>query len=530
VKDYSDMRVEIPKNTFIAKIGNGKYVYLQGKCQRVEGKKWPTAPKTAIGKLDETTGQLIPNGNYFKIYPEELPDKYPNHVESIGQFIMFDKIITDLALKGIIKKVFSENTDEILSYVLYMLTSGNIMSYLPYYQDSHRLYTKKVLDSSTASRFFEGEITEERHEKFLDEWIKKHIDTKYLAYDVTSISSYATSMEGLEYGYNRDREKLRQLNLGILYSQNGMLPLTYRIYSGSIPDKTHYISILNYSRELGFKDVTFIPDQGFNIEENKDFIMSEGMSYIMSISLDRKPLSSLSFEEIKNLKSIRNYIPQYDVHGMQLEYDDTECGYFLFFNPAKQELDRRCFMSKITRMEAEMEELSSKTTLTKRYEKYFVLSGDFPKPGKFEFTEDIEAIDSALERLGVFALETNINDISPAILLRLYKTRNIVESCFDNLKNDMDFSRFHTHERKTTDGKVFCGFIALIINQTLHNLRLQNEELSKFTLKSIFLELERVKVFCYKSGEKYLNPLTKKQKTILKALGINKSDLEKYIF
>ena len=48
---------------------------------------------------------------------------------------------------------------------------------------------------------------------------------EFLAYDVTSISSYSKGIESLEWGYNRDKEKLPQLNLGMYYGESSGLPL-----------------------------------------------------------------------------------------------------------------------------------------------------------------------------------------------------------------------------------------------------------------------------------------------------------------
>lgn len=41
---------------------------------------------------------------------------------------------------------------------------------------------------------------------YCHEWMKNEPAKEYLAYDVTSISSYGHGMENLEWGYNRDKE------------------------------------------------------------------------------------------------------------------------------------------------------------------------------------------------------------------------------------------------------------------------------------------------------------------------------------
>ena len=40
---------------------------------------------------------------------------------------------------------------------------------------------------------------------------------KGVFYDISSISSYSKKIEGVEWGYNRDKERLAQINIGMLY-------------------------------------------------------------------------------------------------------------------------------------------------------------------------------------------------------------------------------------------------------------------------------------------------------------------------
>ena len=68
---------------------------------------------------------------------------------------------------------------------------------------------------------------------FFNDWMKRRKNTEYLAYDVTSISSYGKNMENLEWGYNRDKEKLPQINMGMYFGEESGLPLYYRVYPGS---------------------------------------------------------------------------------------------------------------------------------------------------------------------------------------------------------------------------------------------------------------------------------------------------------
>jgi transposase len=63
---------------------------------------------------------------------------------------------------------------------------------------------------------------------------RKFLEKDYLCYALTSILSFAKGVKFARYGYNREHEKLRQINLAILIGQNTMLPAYYRSMPSSI--------------------------------------------------------------------------------------------------------------------------------------------------------------------------------------------------------------------------------------------------------------------------------------------------------
>jgi len=51
-------------------------------------------------------------------------------------------------------------------------------------------------------------------------WLEHVLEGDYLCYDITSVSS-ARHNEYTHYGYNRDNEQVEQINLAMLFGQNG---------------------------------------------------------------------------------------------------------------------------------------------------------------------------------------------------------------------------------------------------------------------------------------------------------------------
>lgn len=77
----------------------------------------------------------------------------------------------------------------------------------------------------------------------------------YIAYDVTSISTYSNGIVEAEYGYNRDHEDLKQINIGMFTATKSRLPVYYENYNGSLTDKSELCCILENAKEVGIDSV-----------------------------------------------------------------------------------------------------------------------------------------------------------------------------------------------------------------------------------------------------------------------------------
>jgi transposase len=47
-------------------------------------------------------------------------------------------------------------------------------------------------------------------------------------------------------------------------------------------------------------------------------------------------------------------------------------------------------------------------------------------------------------------------------VLDIYRRKDVVEKCFDNLKNAIDMKRLRSHCTESSDGKMFIAFVSLI--------------------------------------------------------------------
>ena len=234
--------VELPEHGIAYKKVSGKtYVYYVTATYRNE-KGRPTCDRSLIGRLDGETGKLIPNRNYYEIYLKN-PAPQTKGIFQYGVYDVFNKICAKLGVLRLLKQYFPENYSKILTVAQYMLSEGNVMCYIDDYTEEHCTQLNGVLNDEKYSKVF-SLIRQEDIMLFFREWLKQKKPKEYVAYDVTSISSYSKNITELEWGYNRDKEKLPQLNLGMYFSEKSKLPLYYRTYPGSISDKAHLRYIL----------------------------------------------------------------------------------------------------------------------------------------------------------------------------------------------------------------------------------------------------------------------------------------------
>ena len=87
------------------------------------------------------------------------------------------------------------------------------------------------------------------------------------------------------------------------------------------------------------------------------------------------------------------------------------------------------------------------------YERFFFVKETPVRGVKVTFDEDAIA-EYKKNRVGWFVLAGN--DIKDKVkALEVYRAKDAVEKCFDDMKNDLDMKRIRMHTKETMDGRVF---------------------------------------------------------------------------
>lgn len=166
-----------------------------------------------------------------------------------GATYMFDKLADELGLTADLKVCFPDSYKKLLSIAYYLILEDNNPLYrFEKWNFTHKHPYGADISSPRSSEFFSS-ITDEQINKFFRLQGKRRVDDEYWAYDSTSISSYSETLAQVQYGKNKEDDKLPQLNLLLVFGEESGLPFYYRKLAGNIPDsKTvkHLWKILIY--------------------------------------------------------------------------------------------------------------------------------------------------------------------------------------------------------------------------------------------------------------------------------------------
>ena len=82
-----------------------------------------------------------------------------------------------------------------------------------------------------------------------------------------------------------------------------------------------------------------------------------------------------------------------------------------------------------------------------------------------------------------------------AMILCLYRNKDVVEKAFCNIKDRLNCRRFLTSSEASLNGKMFVVFIGLIILSYIHNKMQKNGLYKSYTLEQVLLELDGIEGF-----------------------------------
>lgn len=504
-------------------------------------KKQSRAKRKLLGKVDPQTGEIVPTRSYTKrnrseqdrtAKPGPLPIKEYRR-SFYGATYLFDQIGQATGITADIKSCFPDSYRKILSIAYFLiLEENNSLSRFSHWQKLHMHPYHKDIPSQRSTELFQS-IDEENRMTFFRKQGKRRIEKEYWAFDITSISSYSDTLCQVKKGKNKEFDRLPQINLALLFGEESGLPFYYRKLPGNITDVKTVKQLMTEFDVMGYKKVNVILDRGFYSRENVNALFRNHQKFIIGVKLSLVYVNAVLEQERENLKLWRNLETQFGTYGLckAIEWDyeekrpykgdtikDKRRAYLLlFYNPEKAAKDQLDMTEYLTSLYNDLAANDLKEYRMKDYEKYFEVT-QTPKRGrKIKPKED--AMLNAAKNYGYFALLSNeIRD--PFEALSLYRSKDIVEKGFGNLKERLNFRRLQVSSELSLNGKIFVEFIALIYLSYIKKKMQDAKLFENWTLQGLLDELDVIELFEAPEYGRVLGEITEKQEKIFKALDV----------
>lgn len=501
-------------------------------------KQQPRAKRKLIGKRHPETGEIIPTDGRGK--KRTKTDKTLSRVSGpptkrsfYGATYLLDEIGKQLGITHDLKRCFPATYNAIQSIAYYLI----LESHTPLFRFEkwsllHKHPHGENIPSQRSSELFSS-ITEDAKSTFFKLQRNRHQEDAYWAYDTTSISSYAQTLRQVQFGVNKEHNRLPQINLALVFGQQSGLPFYYRKLSGNIPDVSTLKTLLSDFKRLGFDKVKLVMDRGFYSESNLNGLFQEHLKFIMgvqtSLSFVRKGIDTV----YDTLRSYQHLDEQSGLYSTTLlrEWTYTQKRPYkkdeitaprriylhIYFNSEKYVEDEAAFDRKLLTLKQDLENGKRNPQYETFYKKYFTIKETPVRGVKVIVNED--AVKATKRYYGFFTLVSN-EKMTADMALAFYRNKDLIEKSFGNIKERLNLRRLLVSSEKSLEGKLFVAFVALIYLSHIKQQMQKGGLFKDYTLQSLLDKLDLIECFEYPGYALQVGEVLNKQRKIYETLGV----------
>lgn len=106
------------------------------------------------------------------------------------------------------------------------------------------------------------------------------------------------------------------------------------------------------------------------------------------------------------------------------------------------------------------------------------------KDGSYNIPSRTDVIEAEKKYAGYFVILTN-HYKDPQQVLEIYRNKDVVEKSFNNLKSDLDLERLRIHTDEAMQGRIFIGFISMILMSYIREKMRVHDMYSKYAFKEL---------------------------------------------
>jgi transposase len=475
------------------KATNGTVYAYENMSYWDKGTKTTKHKRKCIGHVDTATGDVVPN-HKKEVATTKNTERFCN-VKGIGVTKLLGRVAELTGLRGVLNSVFDEDWRQILSCAYYLLSEGNALSRIEQWSAANAMPFDGILTSQRVSDLL-IRITGDLQLRFFAKWMGRNQNSEYYALDITSVSSYSELIDFLRRGYNRDKEKLPQVNLLMVSGEMSRIPLFYKVLPGSIKDVSTLIGTLGLLDMLDSRIPHVVMDKGFYSEDNVDGLYDRHIKFLLGVPFT----VGYANEYVDRAKeagifSHMNYRMVFDseVYAMSelSSWKGHRCYVHVYYDSLKAETESRKFDHLLYVCFQELTSGKLCVEHKTHYERFFRVK-ETPKRGrKVEYKQ--EAIDKHRENTtGWFVMISN--DVKePVKALEIYRMKDTAEKAFDDLKNDLDCKRLRIHSTQAMEGRLFIQFIALILSSKIKEVMNEAGWYKNYNMQQVIDEMKALR-------------------------------------
>ena len=329
------------------------------------------------------------------------------------------------------------------------------------------------------------------------------VEFEFLLYDVTStyFEGKAMANSKAKHGYSRDkRPDCKQVNIGLVVTPDGGLPIGYEIFEGNRADVTTVEEMVELMEEkYGQAKRIWVMDRGMVSEENLEFLRERKAAYIVGT-----PKGQLRQFESQLLDQDDWSQVQPGVNVKLVEHPDgqEQEQYVIARSTERSEKEAAMLAKAKSRLQAKLEQIDrslrkrpaklntierrigrwlGKYSRAERFYQVTIQTAELSKPtSKSKKKGDTQTMAVALnstekevpltwaeQSAGAYLLRTNCIDKDPSKLWTWYMQLTQVEQCFCISKSDLHLRPVFHQKTERVEAHILVCFLTLAMWRSL---------------------------------------------------------------
>jgi len=430
----TEQRKQGKKGLEVKEISNHYYVYHSTTYWDKQLKKRRKISEY-IGKLDRVEGLI--EGVKRSVTATNL-----RGIKEYGNAVLIDRLLGDM--RSCLADAFKDGWEEVYALAITRATGYTPLKRVRSSWD--KLYNASGINPNLDARNLSHVLKTVGSDSRAQDSVFKALSEKdkELIYDLSTILT-RSSLNMAEFGYNKSKIHVPQVNIALFCSLATGLPTMIRTIPGSVRDiKSLYNSVIGAKKEGG----TIILDRGFFSKDAIRFLLEKKMNFILPARRNSR-LYETGID-------INNHI----IYHKRL----VMCG--------KKKVDD-IFLYLYEDQQLKVEE---NTTLYQKLDDEEI---------------DIIELSEAQKRAGKILIVSNL-DLNEKDIFLQYKSRDRIEKLFDTYKNVLQADILYLQDDESALGHIFISFLSLYIYSKMEMALRKANLLDKQSPKDILLELSKV--------------------------------------